>query len=33
MKRNLAVQKAVDFLYENANITEATEELDFDEAE
>ncbi len=33
MKRNIAVQKAVDFLYENANITEASEELDFDEAE
>ena len=33
MKRNIAVQKAVDFLYDNANITEATEELDFDEAE
>ena len=33
MKQNLAVQKAVDFLYENANITEAAEELDFDEAE
>ena len=30
MKRNLAVQKAVDLLLENANITEATEELDFE---
>ena len=33
MKQNLAVQKAVDFLYDNAKITEAAEELDFDEAE
>ena len=30
MKNNLAVQKAVDFLLENANITEATEELEFE---
>ncbi len=29
MKKNLAVQKAVDLVRENANITEASEELDF----
>ena len=31
MKQNLAVQKAVDFLYDNAVFTEAAEELDFEE--
>ena len=31
MKNNLATQKAVDFLLDNANIVEASEELDFEE--
>ena len=31
MKKNLAVQKAADFLLEHANIVEASEELDFEE--
>ena len=33
MRHNLAMQKAVEFLYDHATITEASEELDFDEAE
>lgn len=31
MKKNLATQKAIDFLIENANVVEASEELDFEE--
>lgn len=30
MKKNIAVQKAIDFVVEQANITEASEELDFE---
>lgn len=31
MKKDIAVQKAVDFILEQANVTEASEELDFEE--
>ncbi|MBQ9156668.1 MAG: trigger factor [Eubacterium sp.] len=31
MKRNLATQKAVDFLVEHANVVEASDDLDFEE--
>jgi trigger factor len=31
MKKNLATQKAIDFLIENAKVVEASEELDFEE--
>lgn len=31
MKKDIAVQKAVDFILEQANVTEAAEELDFEE--
>ena len=30
MKKDLAVQKAVDFLLEQAKLTEASDELDFE---
>ena len=31
MKKDIAVQKAVEFVLDQANVTEATEELDFEE--
>lgn len=33
MKKNLATQKAVDFLLEHANVVEASDDLDFEEKE